>query len=136
MTFFFMLDIPCNSRYTIHRDTRYMGGIHMIDKGYISGSTRLLVLNVLQEKACHGYEIIKVLKLRSNDVFDMKEGTLYPILHKLENDEYIISKNEMVNGRMRKVYHITDKGVKVLAEEKAQWKEFSSAVNQVIAFGG
>ena len=108
----------------------------MIDKGYISGSSRLLVLNLLQEKSCYGYELIKTLKQRSNDVFDMKEGTLYPILHKLENDELITSVNEMVSGRIRKVYKITDKGVKVLAKERAQWEEFSSAVNHVIAFGG
>ena len=108
----------------------------MIDKGYISGSSRLLVLNLLQEKSCYGYELIKTLKQRSNDVFDMKEGTLYPILHKLENDELITSFNEMVSGRMRKIYKITDKGVKVLAKEKAQWEEFSTAVNHVIAFGG
>ena len=108
----------------------------MIDKGYISGSSRLLVLNLLQEKSCYGYELIKTLKQRSNDVFDMKEGTLYPILHKLENDELITSFNEMVSGRMRKVYKITDKGVKVLAKEREQWEEFSTAVNHVIAFGG
>ena len=108
----------------------------MIDKGYISGSSRLLVLNLLQEKSCYGYELIKTLKQRSNDVFDMKEGTLYPILHKLENDELITSVNEMVSGRMRKIYKITDKGVKVLAKEREQWEEFSTAVNHVIAFGG
>ena len=108
----------------------------MIDKGYISGSSRLLVLNLLQEKSCYGYELIKTLKQRSNDVFDMKEGTLYPILHKLENDELITSVNEMVSGRMRKIYIITDKGVKVLAKEREQWEEFSTAVNHVIAFGG
>ena len=108
----------------------------MIDKGYISGSSRLLVLNLLQEKSCYGYELIKTLKQRSNDVFDMKEGTLYPILHKLENYELITSVNEIVSGRMRKIYKITDKGVKVLAKERAQWEEFSTAVNHVIAFGG
>ena len=120
----------------IYIEIRGIGGTHMIDKGYISGSSRLLVLNLLQEKSCYGYELIKTLKQRSNDVFDMKEGTLYPILHKLENDELITSFNEMVSGRMRKVYKITDKGVKVLAKEREQWEEFSTAVNHVIAFGG
>ena len=65
-----------------------------IDKGYISGSSRLLVLKLLNEKPFYGYEFIKTLKERSNDTFDMKEGTLYPILHKLENDKLIKSSNQ------------------------------------------
>ena len=107
-----------------------------VDKGYMSGSSRLMVLKLLYEKPCYGYELIKTLKERSNDVFDMKEGTLYPILHKLENDELVISSNQEVSGRVRKVYSITNKGIKVLSKETAEWKEFSMAVNQVLTFGG
>ena len=107
-----------------------------IDKGYMSGSTRLLVLNLLQEKPQYGYELIKTLKTRSNNVFDMKEGTLYPILHKLENDGLIQSSNQIVSGRMRKVYSITLKGIKLLEQDKEEWKTFSLAVNQVLATGG
>ena len=107
-----------------------------VDKGYMSGSSRLLVLSLLNEKSYYGYELIKTLKQRSNDVFDMKEGTLYPILHKLENDELITSSNQEVSGRVREVYSITDKGIKVLAKEKEEWREFSLAVNQVLVFGG
>lgn len=107
-----------------------------IDKGYISGSSRLLVLKLLNEKPFYGYELIKTLKERSNDTFDMKEGTLYPILHKLENDKLIKSSNQEVSGRVRKVYSITTRGIKVLEEEMKQWNEFSLAVNQVLAFSG
>ena len=107
-----------------------------MDKGYIAGSVKLLVLNLLNEKSFYGYEIIKTLKTRSNNVFDMKEGTLYPILHKLENEELIISSNQEVSGRTRKVYSITDKGIKELAKSKKEWEEFSLAVNQVLAIGG
>lgn len=107
-----------------------------VDKGYMSGSSNLLVLTLLSEKSYYGYELIKTLRKRSNDVFDMKEGTLYPILHKLENDELIDSTNQEVSGRIRKVYSITEKGRKVLAKEKEEWREFSLAVNQILAFGG
>ena len=108
----------------------------VINKGYMSGSSSLLVLSLLQEKPCYGYELIKTLKSRSNDVFDMKEGTLYPILHKLENDELITSANQEVSGRLRKVYSITEKGVRVLETEKEEWRSFSLAVNQVLSLGG
>ena len=107
----------------------------IIDKGYLAGSSRLVILNLLHEKPQYGYELIKTLKARSNDVFDMKEGTLYPILHKLENDELIHSSNQMVSGRMRKVYTITPKGIRLLEQDKEEWKTFSLAVNQVLATG-
>ena len=108
----------------------------VINKGYISGSSNLLVLNLLSKKPCYGYELIKTLKGRSNDVFDMKEGTLYPILHKLENEELITSTNQEVSGRVRKVYSITKKGLQVLEAEREEWKVFSLAVNQVLSLGG
>ena len=106
-----------------------------VDKGYMSGSSRLLVLSLLNEKPYYGYELIKELKTRSNNVFDMKEGTLYPILHKLENDDFITSANQEVGGRVRKVYSITPRGEKVFAKEKEEWSEFAEAVNQVLTFG-
>jgi len=106
----------------------------IVDKGYMSGSSQMLVLNLLNEKSCYGYELIKMLKQRSNNVFELKEGTLYPILHKLENDSLIRSFNQEVSGRTRKYYAITDKGKKVLVKEKEEWLQFSGAVNQVLAF--
>lgn len=106
-----------------------------VDKGYMSGSSRLLVLAILSEKPYYGYELIKTLKQRSNDTFDMKEGTLYPILHKLESEGLVASSNQEVSGRVRKVYAITEKGSRVLAREKQEWTEFSMAVNQVLTFG-
>ena len=105
-----------------------------MDKGYISGSSRMLVLNLLNEKSYYGYEIIKTLKERSNNVFDMKEGTLYPILHKLENEGLVKSSNQEVSGRTRKVYSITIKGVKQLEKQTKEWKTFSLAVEHVMAF--
>ena len=108
----------------------------VINKGYMSGSSSLLVLHLLKEKSFYGYELIKTLKTRSNAVFDMKEGTLYPILHKLENEELITSSNQEVSGRVRKVYSITSKGIKALDAEREEWKAFSLAVNHVLALGG
>ena len=106
-----------------------------VDKGYMSGSSQMLVLTILSEKPYYGYELIKTLKQRSNDTFDMKEGTLYPILHKLENSGLVSSSDQEVSGRVRKVYVITEKGQRALAKEKQEWTEFSAAVNQVLTFG-
>ena len=52
-----------------------------IDKGLLGGSTVLMLLSLIEQKDCYGYEIIKELKERSENVFELKEGTLYPVLH-------------------------------------------------------
>ena len=104
-----------------------------IDKGLIGGSTTLLLLSLLSEADKYGYEIIKELEHRSDKTFQFKEGTLYPVLHKLENSGYI--KSYMATGdtgRKRKYYKITKNGVKQLAEEKEKWAVFTTSVNKVL----
>lgn len=104
-----------------------------IDKGLIGGSTVLLVLCLIEESDRYGYEIIKELELRSNKTFQFKEGTLYPVLHKLENNGYV--KSYMAKGdtgKERRYYQITLKGKKQLVEEKKKWEVFSVSVNKVI----
>lgn len=105
-----------------------------IDKGLIGGSTVLLLLSLLEENDRYGYEIIKELELRSDKIFQFKEGTLYPVLHKLENNGFLksyMSKGE--TGKNRKYYQITNKGKKELIEEKKKWETFSISVNKVIS---
>ena len=61
-----------------------------------------------------------------------KEGTLYPILHSFEANGYVKSYTVEADGRKRKYYKITQKGIKVLAEVKAEWENYTSAVRKVI----
>jgi PadR family transcriptional regulator, regulatory protein PadR len=108
----------------------------MIDKGFIGGSTMLLLLSLLAEGDKYGYEIIRELETRSDNTFQFKEGTLYPVLHKLENNGYVksyLAKGE--NGKERKYYQITKCGNKQLAEEREKWEQFSTSVNKVIGGG-
>ncbi|MCW3488935.1 PadR family transcriptional regulator [Dethiobacter alkaliphilus] len=103
-----------------------------IDKGLVGGSTILLLLSLLQTTDMYGYEIIRELENRSDKVFQFKEGTLYPVLHRLENNGYV--KSYMAKGdtgKERKYYRITKKGQKQLAEEKKKWEVFTVAVNKV-----
>ena len=60
-----------------------------INKSLLSGSTGMLILSILQGSDKYGYEMIQTLSLKSEHVFDMKEGTLYPVLHALEKDGYL-----------------------------------------------
>ena len=104
-----------------------------ISKELAKGSTGLLVLSVLAEEEMYGYRIIQVIASRSEDVFSMNEGTLYPILHALEKEGLLESYTaESDVGRKRKYYRITPGGMLFLKEKKDEWHMFSAAVDKVI----
>jgi PadR family transcriptional regulator PadR len=107
------------------------------DKSLLSGSTQLLVLSIIAESDAYGYEIILKLAEKSENAFEMKEGTLYPVLHSLEKDGYLTAyEQETAGGRKRKYYHVTDKGLKELAAQKEQWKAFAGSVEMVLGGSG
>jgi DNA-binding PadR family transcriptional regulator len=92
-----------------------------------------IILNLVSAKAMYGYEIVKEANDRSNGVFTLKEGTLYPCLHRLEAGGLIEGRWEVPeSGRKRKYYGITPKGQRVLAQSAEQWKTLSTAVNVLL----
>ena len=100
----------------------------------LSGSTTLLVLSLLAGGDKYGYEMIAELEAKSDRTFSMKEGTLYPILHGLEQTGAVRSyEREASTGRTRKYYHITKKGLELLREKKEEWVSFSKLVNAIVA---
>ncbi len=107
-----------------------------VDKSLLTGSTATLILKLLEEKDMYGYEMIEALAKRSNHTFDLKAGTLYPILHGLEKKEFVESYEEKAdNDRTRKYYNLTEKGKKHLKEKKKEWKVYTTAVNDVLNGG-
>ena len=105
-----------------------------LDKGLIAGSSTLLVLSLLEKEDMYGYQMITELSRRSNDTFQMKEGTLYPILHALERDGAVRGyQAEAPTGRVRKYYRITGKGLRALEAQKKEWRTFTAAVNAVLS---
>lgn len=107
-----------------------------IKKELTKGSSAMLVLSVIEKEDMYGYQIIKEIQLRSDNAFTFKEGTLYPILHNFESDGYVKSYwQESENGRKRKYYKITRKGIKALADSKEEWKTYSVAVSKVLNAG-
>ena len=107
-----------------------------IDKALMSGSTTMLLLTLLSEKDMYGYEMIDTLKNRSQNVFELKAGTLYPLLHALEDKRYLTVYEKEAAGKTRKYYSITKEGRKILAEKKEEWKTYTAAVTQVLTMGG
>lgn len=104
-----------------------------VDKELIKGSTSLLILGLLNRKEMYGYEMIKEIDATSNGVFAFKEGTLYPILHGLEDEGFIESFwQEGETKRKRKYYSITKTGKKHLQTKEKEWDLFSNTVNKVL----
>lgn len=96
--------------------------------------TSLLVLSLLKGQDLYGYQMITELERRSDHTFHMKEGTLYPVLKKLENAGAVTSYEAEANGRTRKYYRITKSGLKQLAQEKESWEAYAHGVNSVLGF--
>ena len=96
------------------------------------GGLDMLVLRLLSEREMYGFEIIAELSKRSQEVFQLKEGTLYPLLRRLENEGAVTSRAEKIEGRIRRYYKITKKGSGRLEERKAEWDRYSVAVNAVM----
>ncbi|HCF51447.1 MAG TPA: PadR family transcriptional regulator [Syntrophomonas sp.] len=104
-----------------------------IDKSLLTGSTTMLILKLLEDTDMYGYQMIEELNRKSKNVFALKAGTLYPLLHTLEQKELVTSYEKTAgNARVRKYYSITKKGRNYLLAKKEEWKAYTSAVNAVL----
>ena len=97
------------------------------------GSAELLILTMLSEASRHGYEIGKLIELRSDGRIQFHISSLYPILVRMQKRGWISGRwVEQKGQRRRRYYHLTPKGKQALAEQRREWEEFSLAVNDVI----
>jgi PadR family transcriptional regulator PadR len=106
-----------------------------INKELMKGSTVILILSLLESKDMYGYEMTKEIERRSDSIFTLKEGTLYPILHTLEVERFVEAYWNEEAGRKRKYYRLTQEGRKQLSEKQQEWSLFSTTVNRVIGEG-
>jgi len=100
----------------------------------LKGNLDLLLLSVLAAGPAHGYAIISALRDRSEGTFDLPEGTIYPALHRLEDAGLLGSSWAEGDGRKRRVYGLTDRGVAALASEQGEWLRFVSGVQAVLGW--
>lgn len=104
-----------------------------IEKKLVSGSTAMLVMSLLSDGDKYGYEMVLELARRSNNAFELKEGTLYPLLHALEKTGEVRAYEQTApSGRERRYYTLTDHGKGRLAEKTEEWRFFSESVNAVL----
>jgi len=98
----------------------------------LKGHLDLLLLSVLSNGPAHGYAIIESLRARSESVFDLPEGTVYPALHRLEDQGLLKSSWSGGTGRRKRVYQLTPKGQQALNTRQDEWLKFSKAVNTTV----
>ena len=107
-----------------------------IDKSLLSGSTTLLVLKLLEDGEMYGYQMIEELRSRSDRTFELKAGTLYPLLHTLEERGDIEAYLEGEGStRPRRYYRLTAAGRGRLVEKEQEWRQYVTAVEQVLRGG-
>jgi DNA-binding PadR family transcriptional regulator len=98
----------------------------------LKGHLDLLLLAVLSEGPAHGYAIIESLRTRSNEVFDLPEGTVYPALHRLEEQGLLSSTWSEDSARRKRIYQLTPKGQQAFVERQSEWLTFFKAVNATV----
>ncbi len=97
-----------------------------LDRRFVRGGATTLILAVLDERPVHGYELIQIIRRRSEGIFEFSDGTVYPLLYSLRDKGWVRSETETSDeGRRRKVYHLTPEGRIALDELRADWDLFA-----------
>jgi len=102
----------------------------------LQGTLDLLILRTLQRGAMHGWGISQSIYMVSREVLQIKEGSLYPALHRLERQGWIQSEwGQSENKRRAKFYELTPSGSEQLVEETAYWERFAEAMRAILELG-
>jgi PadR family transcriptional regulator PadR len=105
------------------------------EQGFLNGVPELLLLRLLSRQPMHGYQLVQAIKLATGSSLEFGEGSIYPVLHRLEADGAVRGKEQAVNGRNRVVYRLTPSGAKRLAMSVANWERVAAAVATVLKGG-
>ncbi len=107
------------------------------DRELKRGTLEMVLLKLLSERPMYGYELVSTLEERGGQEFQIKEGTLYPVLYRLENAGFIEPRWETLErGVPRKYYRLTDQGKCQLTRLIEEWQDFSSAINRILESEG
>jgi PadR family transcriptional regulator PadR len=105
----------------------------MYSKELLKGTLSAIILRLLGENGkMYGYQITQIVKQLSDDKILLKEGSLYPALHKLKDDGLITVETENIGKRVRHYYTLTNEGIKVKLEKEAELKDFIKTMNKII----
>jgi DNA-binding PadR family transcriptional regulator len=93
----------------------------------------MIVLAALSAAPAHGYAVIEEIKRKSGQAFHLPQGTIYPALHRLEQAGLLVSRWVTAESGRRRVYSLTRRGERALAEGRAVWQQFSAAIGGLLA---
>jgi len=102
---------------------------------FLNGVPELLILRLLAHTPMHGYDVVQAIKTSSGGTLQFGEGCVYPILHRLEAQNYLSSRREQVAQRSRIVYRLTKLGQRRLADSWQTWKQVVAGVTAVLEGG-
>jgi len=103
-----------------------------VEEAWKKGSAELLVLSLLEDQPRHGYEIGKLIEVRSGGTLHFHVASLYPLLYRLEKRGWIEGRwVEKANQRRRRYYRLTAEGQRVLERQRRKWQEFAGAVGRI-----
>ena len=104
----------------------------MISKTLVAASTKPIILSILISGEDYGYQIIQRVKEISGGTLEWSEGMLYPVLHRLEKENFVQSQWKISEyGRRRKYYRLTELGKKELEKERKQWKSVHKVLSKL-----
>jgi PadR family transcriptional regulator PadR len=104
----------------------------MLDRELKKGSAELMILSLVEARPRHGYEISKLIELRSEGTLRFHVASLYPLLYRLERRSWIEGRwVEKAGQRRRRYYRLTPEGRKVLAAQRSNWDSFVAAIKRV-----
>src|SRR6516162_11858919 len=99
----------------------------------LKGHLDMIVLAALSSGPAHGYAVIESIRLGSGQAFDLPEGTIYPVLHRLEGAGLLTSRWVTAeSGRQRRVYALTRRGARALEERRGVWQRFTVAIGSLL----
>jgi len=104
-----------------------------LSKQTLDGNVETLILAILEAGPSYGYAIVKELNERAEGILQLGEGTIYPVLHRLEDKKLVAARWRLAeNGRQRKYYRLISKGHKALAANRQQWQILSAVMRKVV----
>ncbi len=103
-----------------------------MDSRLLWGTVEMLILEVVSAGQTYGYEITQQVFGLSDGYFELKEGSLYPALHRLERQKLLSSYWSEIDGRRRKYYKLTAAGRRALGAKRDEWLQFAAGVNGVL----
>lgn len=116
-------------------DRLYLAALGMIRNPMPSGQIDLLLLSVVAQRPAHGYAIINDLRMLSGGAFDLPEGSIYPALYRLERQGLVLSREQLVFGRRRRMYRLTRSGRAALRDRSETWRARVRNMESVLRSG-